>query len=178
LTTRARNLLVLVGLLLIGAGAFAAARFVGRPRAPLDAVPRDAFFVASIDLDAIRASPAGAALMARLSEGAPAVRDLGQGCGIDLLARTHELVLAAPESNDRRPHAIDLGVAARLDLSVRELSQCAAKPAGTAGGAAWHLRTAGSFTVAEREGAGPDTRASPCGRGGPRCSVPARGSTR
>lgn len=94
----------------------------GTRRAPEDAIPAASFLVASIDLDALRASPVTAPLVAPASSRALGASSLEEACGFDPLARVHHAAAAVPEEASERG---TFGVAARVDVSRSELLRCA-----------------------------------------------------
>ena len=90
---------------------------------PLEAVPADAFLVATVDLDALRGSPLGASLLGPRADRVIGGRNVTELCGFDPLARTSELALAVPETGEPGEFA----VVVRADLSREELLGCAQK---------------------------------------------------
>ncbi|MEO7113978.1 MAG: hypothetical protein ABI183_26290, partial [Polyangiaceae bacterium] len=95
LTTRKRNALLLASIVIAAAALFVA---FGRSSSPtastMDAIPADAFLVATFDIAALRDSPIAAPL-------APLVSSLGASeveaqCGFEPVARVHELSVAIP----------------------------------------------------------------------------------
>lgn len=136
MTTRARNLLFLVAVVGVAVLGFVLARpkdTVLAGGGVMDAVPKDAFLVAIVHVDALRASP----LVKPLAQGAPA-RLLGvpsavqQACGFDPIARVHDVALAVPEGGERG----EFGVAAATDLTTEEIVGCAKKAIEARGGTA------------------------------------------
>ena len=127
MTTRQRNLAVL---LVIGALAAAGAFFAEGPRpAPhaLDAVPDGAFLVASVDVGKVRAAGVleelGFVDQKRLD-------DVTATCGFDPIDHARELVVAMPE--DGAPG--EFGVAATVDLDRGQIIECATKLLSARGG--------------------------------------------
>ena len=125
--------------------------------APIDAVPRDAFLVATVDLAELRRSPLYEVLFGKDSPaGGPkadgrvfGARALGIGpladaCGFDPLSRVERLAVAVPEEGDKG----ELGVAARVTVSRAELSTCTENLAGRRGGKV-ATKESGSFVVVE-----------------------------
>lgn len=117
------------------------------PRAPsaLDAVPARSFLVATVDLEALRASP----LREQLGTlGEAGIARVKRTCGFDPLARATELAIAIPE--EEAPG--EFGVAARADLTAVEIASCADKLAIERGGRTRVEERPGGFTVVEEEG--------------------------
>lgn len=129
LTTRKRNALLLASIVIA-----AAALFVAFGRSPdstststLDAIPSDAFLVATFDIAALRDSPIAAPL-------APLVASLGATevetqCGFEPIARVRELSIAIPEGHDG-----EFGILARGNISREEMSKCASAVISARGG--------------------------------------------
>ena len=131
---------------------------------PFDAVPRDSFLVATVNLAELRRSPLYEVLLgkdtpgpseppggraARASVPMLDARVLGLGklseaCGFDPLTRVEKLALAVPEEGDKG----ELGVAARVTVTGDELSKCTTNLAEQRGGKV-ATRDVGSFVVAE-----------------------------
>lgn len=143
--TRTRNLLVLLGLALVGGAGFWLAGGGARPSA-LDAVPARSFLVATVDLEALRASPLGKEL-GQLGESGMA--EVKQRCGFDPLERAKEVAIAVPE--DEAPG--EFGVVARGDLEARDVAACASALAEARGGKA-RVVVSDGFTVVEDESGG------------------------
>src|SRR3979490_1940676 len=117
MSTRLRNLLFLAGIVGIAVLGFFLAGGAAPPSA-LDAVPAESFLVATVDLEALRASPWGAKLGALGESGR---QDVKQRCGFDPLARAKELAIAVPE--EEAPG--EFGVVARGDLGTQDIARCA-----------------------------------------------------
>lgn len=98
----------------------------GGPADPESAVPRSSFLVATANLAELRRSPIHAVLFsdrpetALLDRKALGLAKLGQACGFDPLARVESLAVAVPEEGEKG----DLGVAAKVDVTERELEAC------------------------------------------------------
>lgn len=124
MTTRQRNALILLALAAAaGLGAWRAGAPGGGGPVPSvdDAVPKDSFLVASVDLQVLRGSPLGPPLEELARSQLPALARLSAACGWDVLSHLREVVMAVPEEGDSG----EFGVAARVDASPRELSACA-----------------------------------------------------
>lgn len=151
-------------ILLGGLGAVAAffvfggGRGSGPPGDPLDAVPRDSFLIATMNLAELRRSPLYDVLLGKEGkEGkdAPASRSvldakalgigkLTEACGFDPLSRVETLALAVPEEGDKG----EIGLAARVTVTRSELSQCTTALADRRGGKV-ETKEVGSFAVVE-----------------------------
>jgi hypothetical protein len=99
---------------------------------PVDAIPRDAFLVATVDAAELRRSPLYTVVFGKesptglpradaLSPQALGLTKLEGACGFDPLSRIDSLALAVPEEGDRG----ELGVAARVRVTEDELGRCA-----------------------------------------------------
>lgn len=152
-TSRKRTwLLAAVGTAVVVVAGFAALRFFrrGADLEPIDVVPRDSFLVATIDLNELRRSPISEALLGR-GKGDGTAKALGLGsleaaCGFDPLSRVERLAVAAPEEGERG----DFGLAARVQVTRRELDTCTAALAKRRGSSS-ETRHVGRFTVLEDE---------------------------
>jgi hypothetical protein len=113
--------------LLFGGGALR-----GKEARPIDAIPRDAFLVASVDAAELRRSPlyhvafgkdspTGLPRADPLSPQALGITKLEEACGFDPLARVESFALGVPEEGDRG----EIGVAARVQVTEDELGRCA-----------------------------------------------------
>jgi hypothetical protein len=119
---------------------------------PFDAVPSDAFLVATVDLAELRRSPIYEVLLGGKESRKPGVldpRELGMGrladaCGFDPLSRVEKLAVAIPEEGDKG----ELGVAARGNVTTDELSRCTGALADKRGGKV-ESKEIGSFVVVE-----------------------------
>ncbi|HVJ91247.1 MAG TPA: hypothetical protein VM580_15695 [Labilithrix sp.] len=123
---------------------------------PYDAVPRDSFLVATVNLAELRRSPLYDVLFGKDAKGAgPSekpmlnARALGMGkladaCGFDPLSRVEDLAIAVPEEGDKG----EFGVAARVTVTRDELSTCTTRLAEQRGGKV-ETKDVGSFTVLE-----------------------------
>lgn len=119
---------------------------IQRSRAPasmrsaaLDAVPQGAILVAVADLDALRASAAGAKILAadRDIPGLGTVRDV---CGFDPMERVRELAIVVPAGGDEG----DFGLVAAGDAQDEPILACASKVIEGRGGKPV-ITTVGSF---------------------------------
>lgn len=143
MSTRTRNLLFLAGIVGIAVLGFFLAGG-GSPASALDAVPAQSFLVATIDVEALRASPFHDKLGA-LGEGGMA--EVKLRCGFDPLERAKELAIAVPE--EEAPG--EFGVIARGDLGAKDVAACAAVLAEARGGKTRVVESNG-FTIVEDEG--------------------------
>lgn len=127
MTTRQRNLAVLIT---IGVLAAIAGYFGESPRSvprAMDAVPDGAFLVVSIDVAKVR----GAGVLEQLGfVGKQGLDDVTTACGFDPIDHARELVIAAPE--DGEPG--DFGVAVTVDLDRDQILDCAKKVLGARAG--------------------------------------------
>jgi len=111
----------------------------------LDAVPRDAWLVLTVDAAALRASPMAQPLLGTQATTAiPGLGSLADGCGFDPLARLKDLVLCSPEAGERG----DFGVAFTGDFTRDELARCADKVMHARGGSSVTTQR-GAFAVLE-----------------------------
>jgi hypothetical protein len=140
-----RQYLVFFGLVV---SVIAAVVLLGRPRPTatlLDAVPRDAWLVATLDVAAIRASPFSKVLLAGgESPPIPGLGSLPARCGFDPVARVREVVIASPEGGERG----DFGLAFTGDFTREELSRCAERVIRARGGTPATVAR-GGFTLVE-----------------------------
>jgi len=124
---------------------------------PFDAVPRDSFLVATVNLAELRRSPLHDVLFGKDPHGrepnaeAPAlgakalgIGNLADACGFDPLTRVEQLAVAVPEEGDKG----ELGIAARVTVTRDELSRCTSNLAGQHGGKV-ETKDVGSFVVVE-----------------------------
>lgn len=130
---------------------------------PYDAVPRDSFLVAQVNLAELRRSPLYEVLLGKDSPtkmpkaevpipilgGGAAAKALGmdklaEACGFDPLSRVESMALAVPEEGDKG----ELGLAARVNVTRDELSRCTTQLASQRGGKV-ETKDVGSFVVAE-----------------------------
>lgn len=133
---------------------FGGARGGGAAAEPLDAIPRESFLVATLNLAELRQSPLYAVLLgdgrggktegALLNPRAIGIGKLADACGFDPLGRVERLALALPEEGDRG----EFGVAARVTVTRDELSRCSENLAGQRGGKV-DTKEVGSFAVIE-----------------------------
>lgn len=138
---------------LIGVGGTLAAVLVwgglhsGKPTEPLDAVPKDAFLVATMNLTELRQSPIYDVILGK--DALPLTKGLGMGkladaCGFDPLSRVEKLAVAVPEEGDKG----ELGVAARVNVNRDELEKCTEAMADQRGGKV-ETREAFGFVIVE-----------------------------
>ncbi len=124
---------------------------------PYDAVPRDSFLVATVNLAELRRSPLHDVLFGRETLGrerstdvpvlgakALGIAKLADACGFDPLTRVEQLAVAVPEEGDKG----ELGMAARVSVTREELSRCTTNLAGQRGGKV-ETKDVGSFVVVE-----------------------------
>jgi hypothetical protein len=156
LSQRAR--VIVLGL--FGAGlaffVFGGLRSGGSSSDPNDAVPRDSFLVASLNLAELRRSPLHAVLLgdptggpnankeASIGSKALGIGKLADACGFDPLSRVDQLSVAVPEEGDKG----ELGLAARITVSRDELQKCTSALADQRG-AKVATKEVGSFAVVE-----------------------------
>jgi len=97
-------------------------------RAAIDAVPKGATLVVTVDLAALRAAPLAAPYLAgdRTIEGLGRIRD---ACGFDPLALVGDLVIAVPEAYDA-----DFGIAATGTFGDGPVVDCATRVIAARGG--------------------------------------------
>ena len=115
MTTRRRNLIVLVAVLAVSG---VLAYFAAPPRQQrlaTDAIPGGAFLVVTLDLAAIRASPLAAEIGAFRE-----VDEVSRRCGFDPLERAKTVAVGVPE----KPDGV-FGLAVTSDLGRDELARCA-----------------------------------------------------
>lgn len=122
---------------------------VPAPLDPLAAVPRASFLVATIDLDALRASPLHDVLLGSpVARGvrAAALGEVERACGFDPLTRVRSLAIAVPEREGQH----DFGVIARMTVTGAELQGCQERLEANRGGEAAKapaVETRGSFAI-------------------------------
>src|SRR5262245_23461692 len=116
------------------AGAAAAVVLISRGRRgsaalPLDAIPRDSFPVATVNVAELRRSPLYDVLVGKdgtllrpqnavLDRRALGIKKLSDACGFDPLQRVESLAVGVPEEGDKG----EFGVAARVTVTSDELS--------------------------------------------------------
>ena len=136
---------------------FGGARGTSAAGDPFDAVPRDSFLVATVNLAELRRSPlyevlfgkdspaqAAKTEMPMLGARALGIGKLADACGFDPLSRVEQLAVAVPEEGDKG----ELGMAARVTITRAELSTCTENLAGQRGGKV-ETKDVGSFVVVE-----------------------------
>jgi hypothetical protein len=143
------------------AGAFWLGRR-GSSAAVLTAVPADAWLVATIDVEALRASPLAAPLLgggeggdtaSRAASVIPGLGTLTDACGFDPVTRIDQVVLCSPEGGERG----DFGVAFTGHFTRDELTQCADKITRARGGSP-ETTTRGAFSILENKADAAHTR--------------------
>jgi hypothetical protein len=141
MTTRRRNVLVLVAVLVLGAaGAWFFSPSV-RERPAVSAIPAGAFLIVTLDLQKTRESPIGA----ELSSIDP-ISEVSQECGFDPLAHVRTLAIGVPE----KPDGV-YGVALTHDLPEDDLGKCAQRMMSLRSETP-RFTQKGSWTTLEQEG--------------------------
>jgi hypothetical protein len=141
MTTRRRNVLVLLAVLALGAiGAWLLGPSV-RERKAIEAIPSGAFLVVTIDLEKARNSPLAHDL-AQLAD----VGEMNEQCGFDPVAHVRTLAVGVPE----KPDGV-FGIAFTHDLSDDDLGKCAQRMMSLRS-ATPRFTQHGSWTVLEQEG--------------------------
>jgi hypothetical protein len=130
-------------------GVAVAGYMVGHPRAAsagiLDAVPRGAWLVVTVDVAAVRSSPIAQPLLAAgAGTSLPGLGPLSEACGFDPLSRMKELLVTSPENGEHG----DFGLAFTGDFTRQELERCAEKAIRARGGTP-ATSTHGAFTTVE-----------------------------
>jgi hypothetical protein len=130
-------------------GVAVAGYLVGHPRGRsagiVDAVPRGAWLVVTVDVAAVRSSPIAQPLLsAGVGTSLPGLGSLSDACGFDPLTRMKELLVASPENGDSG----DFGLAFTGDFTRDELARCAEKAIRARGGTP-ATSTHGAFTTVE-----------------------------
>jgi hypothetical protein len=102
--------------------AFFLFRGAGTPtiRDPLDAVPKESFLVASLDVEELRRSPIYEAIPGKKGGLGGGLASVEEACGFDPLKRMERLALTVPEKEGER----DYGFIARVKVSGEELKTC------------------------------------------------------
>lgn len=116
-------LFFLVVALVVGGGFWWAQRR-GAPASLLSVVPADAWLVVTVDVAALRSSPAASPVLG--TSGATVVPGLGplaDACGFDPTSRLDQLLVCSPENGERG----EFGVAFTGTFTRDELSRCAEK---------------------------------------------------
>lgn len=123
----------------------------GRDGDPFDAVPKDSFLVATLNLTELRRSPLYEVLLGKEAGGSAlasaktlGIAKLADSCGFDPLSRVDRLAVAVPEEGDKG----ELGVAAHVTVTREELAQCTSAMAEGRGGKV-ETKELGSFVVVE-----------------------------
>jgi hypothetical protein len=130
-------------------GVAVAGYLVGHPRGRsagvLDAVPRGAWLVVTVDVAAVRSSPIAQPLLsAGVGTSLPGLGSLSEACGFDPLSRMKELLVTSPENGEHG----DFGLAFTGDFTRDELARCAEKAIRARGGSP-ATSTHGAFTTVE-----------------------------
>jgi hypothetical protein len=112
-----------------------------RQRTAIEAIPRGAFLVVTIDLVKLRASP-----LAHELGGVREVSDVTELCGFDPLARAKTIAIGVPE----KPDGV-FGLSITHDLERDELAKCAERVM-SARSAVPSVTLRGSWTVVQQEG--------------------------
>lgn len=180
---------IVAAVVVVVASAALAAFFVLRGRRaagsgqPLDAVPRDSFLVATVNVTELHHSPLYDVLVGKdtadgkgsknavLDRRALGIGKLADACGFDPLSRVESLAVGVPEEGDRG----EIGVAARVTVNRDELTKCTENLASERGGK-METKDVGSFTVVE-DVKGQETAARPrLAYGGDRLLLVGRGA--
>ncbi len=147
------------------AGVVAVAFWLGRRSSSagvLTAVPADAWLVATIDVEALRASPLAQPLLGAAGAGdaasraasvIPGLGTLTDACGFDPVTRIDQVVLCSPEGGERG----DFGVAFTGHFTRDELTRCADKITRARGGSP-KTTARGAFSILENEADAAHTR--------------------
>ncbi len=106
----------------------------------LSAVPRGAWLLATVDVDAMRPSPIARSLVGDDGLVIPGLGRLADACGFEPLAHLTQVALVAPEGEG------EFGVAFAGDFDQRVLSDCAMKIFRARGGEP-QTETHGSYTL-------------------------------
>jgi hypothetical protein len=142
MTTRRRNVLVLLAVLALGGlGAWLLAPAV-RERNAIEAIPSGAFLVITIDLEKVRNSP----LAHDLAQLVPLGDEMTSLCGFDPIAHVRSVAVGVPE----KPDGV-FGLAFTHDLSDDDLGKCAQRMMSLRS-ATPRFTQRGSWTVLEQEG--------------------------
>jgi hypothetical protein len=94
----------------------------------LSAVPRDAWLLATVDVEALRPSPLAQALVGSNGVTIPGLGKVSDACGFEPLARLTRVALVAPEAEG------DFGIAFEGDFGKAELARCAEQVLRARGG--------------------------------------------
>jgi hypothetical protein len=94
----------------------------------LSAVPRDAWLLATVDVETLRPSPLAQALVGSGGVTIPGLGKVSDACGFEPLARLTEVALVAPEAEG------DFGLAFEGDIGKTELARCAEQVLRVRGG--------------------------------------------
>jgi len=129
-------------------GVAVAGYLVGHPRGRsagiVDAVPRGAWLVVTIDVAAVRSSPIAQPLIAAGGTSLPGLGPLSDACGFDPLTRMKEVLVTSPETGEPG----EFGIAFTGDFTRDELARCADKAIRARGGSP-ATSTHGAFTTVE-----------------------------
>jgi len=117
-TTRAKNIL---GLLTFAAASVVVVclirRQTGQKQRAIDAVPADAFLVMTLDVDRLRKSPLGAAILGGANSKLLGEKTITAICGFDPLDRMREVAVAVPQEDETG----EFGIVIRADITKHEL---------------------------------------------------------
>ncbi len=145
MTTRARNSIVLLAAAALLAAALIVASHVRPHRATItsaiDAIPADALAIATLRVDALRASPLARLLASEPDRAASLGPGLPTGCSFDPVERVRQLAIWVPDSQ-----AESFGLAAMGQFPMAEVLQCARSSIGARGAVALES-SADSFTL-------------------------------
>jgi hypothetical protein len=94
----------------------------------LSAVPRDAWLLATVDVESLRPSPLAQALFGSGGVTIPGLGKVSEACGFEPLARLTRVALVAPEAEG------DFGIAFEGDFGRAELARCAEQVLRARGG--------------------------------------------
>ncbi len=117
----------------------------------LSAVPRGAWLLATVDVEALRPSPVAQALVGTSGVSVPGLGRIVDVCGFEPLAHLTQVALVAPEGEG------EFGVAFAGDLDPLVLSDCAAKIVRARGGEP-ATEKHGSFSLVGAAGAEGDRK--------------------
>ncbi|MFO0678972.1 MAG: hypothetical protein U0169_20760 [Polyangiaceae bacterium] len=148
-TARSKNALILVSFLLIlgvGVALLHPPRALGSVRST---IPNDSYLVATVDADALRASPIARLLPDETVTRVLGLRTLAEACGWDPASRLEEVALAVPENGETGA----FGLAVRARVTRVELANCGDKLVASRGA---HATTSkrGAFFVTKDDGEG------------------------
>lgn len=154
---RTLHVLTLLGLVALAVWAFASvkrtpAKSARAEPSPLDALPADNAFVATLDLERLRQSPVGAALAGKGRE-LPGVGRLDDVCGFDPTLRIRRLAIGIPASLDG-DEPRDFGIVATGDFSAKRIAACASRVIERRGGSPVETRLGSFIDIRDRRHTG------------------------